>query len=60
MCKEEEAMSCERKDREGLSQDVTEALIEACITFDEKFVVLTLLDTGLRTNELASLKKENI
>ena len=35
-------------------------LTNACSTFREKFVIWTLLDTGLRLSELADLKKENI
>jgi integrase/recombinase XerD len=32
----------------------------ACETFDERFVVWTLLDTGLRVSELIHLSKEKI
>jgi len=35
-------------------------MIKACDTFREKFVVWTLLDTGLRLSEFADLKKDNI
>ena len=35
-------------------------LTNACSTFREKFVIWTLLDTGVRLSELADLKKENI
>jgi integrase/recombinase XerD len=46
--------------REPLSDDEVNRLTNACETFDEKFVVWTLLDTGLRVSELALLKKDNI
>ena len=35
-------------------------MTNACETFREKFVVWTLLDTGLRLSEFADLKKDNI
>ena len=46
--------------REPLSDDEVNRLTNACDTFREKFVVWTLLDTGLRLSEFADLKKENI
>jgi len=46
--------------REPLSDDEVNRLINACETFEEKFVVWTLLDTGLRVSEFANLKKDNI
>jgi len=46
--------------REPLSDDEVNRLTNACETFDEKFIIWTLLDTGLRVSELASLKKDNI
>ena len=46
--------------REPLSDDEVNRLTNACETFEEKFVVWTLLDTGLRVSEFANLKKENI
>ena len=46
--------------REPLSDDEVNRLVNACDTFREKFVVWTLLDTGLRLSEFAELKKENI
>jgi len=46
--------------REPLSDDEVDRLINACDTFREKFVVWTLLDTGLRLSEFADLKKDNI
>ena len=46
--------------REPLSDDEVNKLINACDTFREKFVVWTLLDTGLRLSEFADLKKDNI
>jgi len=46
--------------REPLNNDEVDKLTNACNTFREKFVIWTLLDTGLRLSELADLKKENI
>lgn len=46
--------------REPLSDDETNRLTNACENFEEKFVVWTLLDTGLRVSEFATLKKDNI
>jgi len=46
--------------REPLSDDEVNRLTNACDTFREKFVIWTLLDTGLRLPEFADLKKENI
>ncbi|MBA7490990.1 Tyrosine recombinase XerD [subsurface metagenome] len=46
--------------REPLNDDEIDRLINACDTFREKFVVWTLLDTGLRLSEFADLNKENI
>jgi len=46
--------------REPLSDDEVDRLTNACDTFREKFVVWTLLDTGLRLSEFADLKKDNI
>ena len=46
--------------REPLSDDGVDRLTNACDTFREKFVVRTLLDTGLRLSEFADLKKDNI
>jgi len=46
--------------REPLNNDEVDRLTNACDTFREKFVVWTLLDTGLRLSEFADLKKDNI
>ncbi len=46
--------------REPLSDDEVNRLTNACETFDEKLIIWTLLDTGLRVGELAHLKKDNI
>lgn len=46
--------------REPLTQDEANRLANACETHEEKLVVWTLLDTGLRVAELAQLKKDNL
>jgi len=46
--------------REPLDDDEVNRLTNACDTFREKFVVWTLLDTGLRLSEFADLTKNNI
>jgi integrase/recombinase XerD len=46
--------------REPLTQDEANRLANACTTHEEKLVVWTLLDTGLRVSELASLNKDRI
>jgi integrase/recombinase XerD len=46
--------------REPLTQDEATRLANACQTHQERLIVWTLLDTGLRVSELANLKKENI
>ena len=46
--------------REPLADDEVNRLTNACETFRDKFVVWTLLDTGLRLSEFAGLKKGNI
>ena len=46
--------------REPLSDDEANKLTNACETFREKFVIWTLLDTGLRLLEFANLTKDNI
>lgn len=43
--------------REPLNDDEINAMTNAYDTFREKFVVWTLLDTGLRLSEFADLKK---
>ena len=43
-----------------MSDDEVNKLINACDIFREKFVVWTLLDSGLRLSEFADLKKDNI
>jgi hypothetical protein len=44
--------------REPLTQDEANRLANACQTHEEKLVVWTLLDTGLRVAELANLTKD--
>ncbi len=46
--------------RGPLNDDEVNRLTNARDTFQEKFVVWTLLDTGLRLSEFADLKKDNI
>ena len=46
--------------REPLDDNEVNRLTNACETFRHKFVIWTLLDTGLRLSEFAGLKKENI
>jgi integrase/recombinase XerD len=46
--------------REPLTQDEANRLANACQTHEEKLVVWTLLDTGLRVAELANLTKDNL
>jgi len=46
--------------KEPLNGGEVNRITSACDTFQEKFVVWTLLDTGLRLSEFADLKKDNI
>ena len=46
--------------REPLSNDEADRLINSAKTFQERLIIFTLLDTGLRVSELASLTKDNI
>ena len=46
--------------RKPLSDDEVNRITNACDTFREKFVIWTLLDTGLRLSEFANLTKDNI
>lgn len=46
--------------REPLTGDEIDRLNRACETLQEKLVVWTLLDTGLRLHELCALRAENI
>ena len=46
--------------REPLNDDEVDRLTNACDTFREKFVVWTLLDTGLRLSEFVDLKTQLI
>jgi integrase/recombinase XerD len=46
--------------REPLTPDEANRLSNACQTHEEKLVVWTLLDTGLRVSELAGLRKDHL
>jgi len=46
--------------REPLSLEETDQLSNAAETYQEKLIIFTLLDAGLRVSELTGLKKENI
>jgi len=46
--------------REPLTPDEANRLANACQTHEEKLVIWTLLDTGLRVAELANLTKDNL
>jgi integrase/recombinase XerD len=46
--------------REPLTSSEATRLANACRTHEEKLVVWTLLDTGLRVSELANLRKDNL
>ena len=46
--------------REPLSSDEADRLANAADDFEEKLVIFTLLDTGLRVAEFAGLTKDNV
>jgi integrase/recombinase XerD len=46
--------------REPLSEEEANRLANACETADEKLVIWTLLDTGLRVAEFCSIEKQNL
>src|SRR5258708_2501162 len=46
--------------REPLTMDEANRLASGCATHEEKLIVWTLLDTGLRVAELANLTKDNL
>ena len=46
--------------REPLASDEADRLVNAAESFEEKLVVFTLLDTGLRVAEFATLTTENV
>ncbi len=46
--------------REPLTADEANRLADACKTHEEKLVIWTLLDTGLRVSEFANLKRDNL
>ncbi len=46
--------------RESLSRDEVSRLEQACETAQERMLIWTLLDTGLRVSEFTGLARENI
>ncbi len=46
--------------REPLTQEEANRLANACSSHEEKLIIWTLLDTGLRVAELAKLNKDNL
>ena len=46
--------------REPLQAEVVDRLCQACETIQEKLIIWTLLDTGLRIAELCSLTPRHI
>lgn len=46
--------------REPLTQDEANRLANACETHEEKLVVWTLMDTGLRVSELTGLTRDRV
>jgi integrase/recombinase XerD len=46
--------------REPLRAEEADRLANACQTVEEKLIVWTLLDTGLRVSELCSLTLDNL
>lgn len=46
--------------REPLTQEEATRIANACQTAQERLIIWTLLDTGLRVGELANLTKDNI
>src|SRR6202158_1642775 len=46
--------------REPLTADEANRLALVCSTYEEKLIVWTLLDTGLRVAELANLTKDSL
>jgi integrase/recombinase XerD len=49
---------CYQYKREPLTSDEANRLANACKTHEEKLVVWTLLDTGLRVAELSNLTQD--
>ncbi len=45
--------------REPLVQEGAQRLAQACKSYEERLVVWTLLDTGLRLGEFSNLNRDN-
>ena len=45
--------------REPLQAEEADRLCQACESLEEKLIVWTLLDTGMRVSELCNLKAES-
>jgi integrase/recombinase XerD len=46
--------------REPLTQDEANRLANACVQYEERLIVWTLLDTGLRVSDLAGLTRDKV
>ncbi len=46
--------------REPLTQDEATRIAQACEVYEERLVVWTLLDTGLRVSEFSGLCRDNV
>ncbi len=46
--------------REPLRSEDADRLVNSCESFEEKLVVWTLLDTGVRVSEFCNLRPENV
>ncbi len=46
--------------REPLTQEEATRIAQSCTEYEERLVVWTLLDTGLRVSEFSSLCRDNV